>query len=546
MKLNHIIINLGLLAAVSLVSSCDDFLDEVPSRGDNEVLNRGEQIKNLFANSNNYYTPVDFLVASTDDYGVTFDVFDALGYLDVPSLSGMSWAPEGLDVFMSDELWTKQYNKIFTANAVLSEIENVTDITEEERAEYLAHAHFVRALAYWELANVYCLPYAQENLQALGLPLKVTTHTDEDLTRASLADTYAFIEADLKEALKSPRADIVEGERWLVSQPAAKALMARFYLFTGNYAEAAKYADEALSSRKATLIDYNQLTTYDMDKGGGGFWGDEEFTGEEGEDGEYGDGNEEYGDGEEGQGEEEWGDEGNSNILTFCETYNYGAYQFVDYQEVFYPQFYTVTATVNLLASQELTDLYDKTNDLRYINLFVENGLVDYWVYGFNDICNYHLFSSRNQWGQQMDVFLGASPTVAEMYLTKAEAMARQGAWSEALNVLMQLRATRFVAGSDYSISANNQNEALAEILKERRRELPFVMRWYDIRRFAYNETPEDDVELHRTFYTIENGEVDFNTTKEYVLPVKSKRYAQPILTTEIQRSRGQIQQNQY
>lgn len=541
MKLNHIIYNLGLLAAMSVVSSCNEFLDEVPSRGDNEVLNRGEQVKNLFANSNNYYTPVDFLVASTDDYGMTMDVFDALGYLDVPSLSGMSWAPEGLDVFMSDELWSKQYNKIFTANAVINDIDNITDVTAEEKAEYLAHAHFVRALAYWELVNVYCLPYAEENLNALGLPLKVSTHTDEDLTRASLKDTYAFIEADLKEALKSPRTDVVEGERWLVSQPAAKALMARFYLFTGDYAQAAKYADESLSSQTVTLLDYNQLTTYDMDKGGGGFWGDQEFGDEE-----FPEGDEEGGEGEEGEGDgEDWPEEG-GNILTFCETYNWGAYQFVDYQEIFYPQFYTVTATVNLLASQELTDLYDKDNDLRYINLFVENGLVDYWVYGFNDVCNYHLFTSRNQWGQQMDVFLGASPTVAEMYLTKAEALARQGSWSEAMNVIQTLRASRFVDGSDFSLSATSQSEALTEILKERRRELPFVMRWYDIRRFAYNETPEDDVELRRTFYTIENGEVDFNTTKEYILPVKSNRYAQPILTQEIQRSRGQIQQNQY
>lgn len=540
MKLNHIIYNLGLLAAMSVVSSCNEFLDEVPSRGDNEVLNRGEQVKNLFANSNNYYTPVDFLVASTDDYGMTMDVFDALGYLDVPSLSGMSWAPEGLDVFMSDELWSKQYNKIFTANAVINEIDNINDVTADEKAEYLAHAHFVRALAYWELANVYCLPYAEENLNAFGLPLKVSTHTDEDLTRASLKDTYAFIEEDLKEALKSPRTDVVEGERWLVSQPAAKALMARFYLFTGDYAQAAKYAEESLSSQTVTLLDYNQLTTYDMDKGGG-FWGDEKFGDED-----FPEGNEEGGEGEEGEGDgEDWPEEG-GNILTFCETYNWGAYQFVDYQEIFYPQFYTVTATVNLLASQELTDLYDKNNDLRYINLFVENGLVDYWVYGFNDVCNYHLFTSRNQWGQQMDVFLGASPTVAEMYLTKAEALARQGSWSEAMNVIQTLRASRFVDGSDYSLSATSQSEALTEILKERRRELPFLMRWYDIRRFAYNETTDDDVELRRTFYTIENGEVDFNTVKEYVLPVKSRRYAQPILTQEIQRSRGQILQNQY
>ena len=50
MKLKHIICNLGLLAMLPVVSSCGDFFDEVPSRGDNEVLNRGEQVRNLFAN----------------------------------------------------------------------------------------------------------------------------------------------------------------------------------------------------------------------------------------------------------------------------------------------------------------------------------------------------------------------------------------------------------------------------------------------------------------------------------------------------------------
>lgn len=365
------------------------------------------------------------------------------------------------------------------------------------------------------------MPYAEENLQTLGLPLKKTTHSDEDMTRATLKETYAFIESDLKESLKSPRMDVDKDERWLVSQPAAKALMARFYLFTGDYEKAQKFADEALKSKNATLLDYNNLTTYTLDKGG--FYNEET--------------DESINDDMSGE---------NSNALTYCETYNYAAYQFVNYQELYYPQFYTVTSTVNMLASQELVNLYDGETDLRYTNFYVKNGLIDYWVYGFNDKCIYHQFSSRNQWGQQMDVFVGASPTVAEMYLTKAEAMVRTGSWNEAMDIVNDLRKNRFSTSTNYSITANNQREALTQVLNERRRELPFVMRWYDIRRFAFNETPEDDIELRRIFYTIENGEVDFNTEKEYVLPVKSKRYAQPILTSEIQRSHGQIQQNQY
>ena len=67
MKLKHIICNLGLLAMLPVVSSCGDFFDEVPSRGDNEVLNRGEQVRNLFANSSNYYTPVWLLQQMTTE-----------------------------------------------------------------------------------------------------------------------------------------------------------------------------------------------------------------------------------------------------------------------------------------------------------------------------------------------------------------------------------------------------------------------------------------------------------------------------------------------
>lgn len=530
MKIKKIINLFVACALLPIATACSDFLDEVPSKGDNEVLNRGDQIKRLFANSEDYLTPIDFIAASTDDYGLTINIFDQLGYLDVPSISGMTWAMDGLDPFMSDALWAKQYNKVFKANTVLNNIDNVEDLTAEEEAEYIAHAHFVRGLAMWELVNVYCQPYAEENLNTLGLPLKQSTHADESMTRASLKDTYTFIETDLLEALKSPRTDLKEGESWLVSQPAANAILARFYLFTGNYQKAEQYADAALKSNTATLINYNNLTTYDILQGG---WG--ALNIEDGED-------------------EDWNDDDFCNddfpeepsALTYCETYKYGVDQLLSYQELYYPQFYSISATVNLLASSNLTSLYDKENDLRFVNLFVENGLEDYWVYGFNEDCIYHQFTMRDKWGQSLDVFLSASPTVAEMYLIKAEVLARSGNWSEALNVLQQLRSTRFAEGADFSISAANQQEALKAVLDERRREMPFVMRWYDIRRYAYNETTEDDVELTRHFYAAEGGVVNMEIEKDYVLPVKSKRYAQPILTLEIQRSQGEILQNNY
>ena len=110
-----------------------------------------------------------------------------------------------------------------------------------------------------------------------------------------------------------------------------------------------------------------------------------------------------------------------------------------------------------------------------------------------------------------------------------------------------QLRHARIAKNADdIELSANNQEEAVKSILEERHREMPFVMRWWDVRRLSCNEVSYDDVTLERTFYRVSDNAVDDSELDHYVLPVGSKRYAQPIVNLEITRSRGQIEQNAY
>lgn len=75
---------------------------------------------------------------------------------------------------------------------------------------------------------------------------------------------------------------------------------------------------------------------------------------------------------------------------------------------------------------------------------------------------------------------------------------------------------------------------------------MPFISRWQDIRRLAYNEVSYDDVTVTHTFYKVVNNVVDNSEVLTYTLPVKSARYAQPITNLEIRRSKGQISQNEY
>ena len=140
-----------------------------------------------------------------------------------------------------------------------------------------------------------------------------------------------------------------------------------------------------------------------------------------------------------------------------------------------------------------------------------------------------------------------SGPTVAEMYLIKAEALARTNDVAGAMTALNTLRAKRMVPGSWVNLTASGAGDAIKKVIDERRREMPFVQRWYDLRRYNNNDDPNDDVVLSKTFYPYTNSAVlTSEPVSVYTLPANSKRYAAPIPRTEIISSNGAIEQNNY
>lgn len=506
-----------------LTGACNEYLSKNPNEGADQVLNQASQIEGMLNNGDlllQSYAKQE--MCNNDDWGWTTDIYDYMyGYFDAGVVNAMTWDITGTaNTTYGDELWDKEYEKIFTANLIINEIDEVTDATAEQRANFLAQAHFIRALANWHLATVYCQPYAAETLNTLGLPLKRTTSYEESLVRATLKETYDFIEEDLLEALNTTRNDIES--RIHVSKPAVSAMLARFYLFTMDYDQANKYADEALKSDIAHLQDYNALTRIERTiNTGGDDYDDWDYTSDDSDDS---------------------GDD-TGTTLYFSELYGMAGEEYMDYCEFYYPLMYQMSLVETVIPSQSLIDSYDADNDLRFEHFFVKRGLWEEGIIGYSDEdIRYCMFN--HPYGY--NVMMPCAPTVAEVILIKAEAMARLGQYSQAMTVLNQLREKRMRIGSDYSLTAADQTEAIREILNERHREMPFMGRWQDVRRLAYNETPEDDIELHRTFFTVSNNIVDTETVKDHVLPVKSKRYAQPIVELEIRRSNYQIVQNEY
>ena len=74
--------------------------------------------------------------------------------------------------------------------------------------------------------------------------------------------------------------------------------------------------------------------------------------------------------------------------------------------------------------------------------------------------------------------------TFPEMYLTRAELLAREGKFNEAMLVVNMLRKNRIRTAAYADQSAVSAEDALVKVLAERRRELAYSgLRWFDMKR---------------------------------------------------------------
>ena len=193
---------LCLLGGALFCNSCEDYLSELPAKGANQPVKNIDQLIGLLNNPkvHEFDATGSFM---TDDTGLTPEFYDeAYTYFsDTEPFYYYTFDTDKLASLASDALWTSLYASIYDANLILEnvdEVEGTPDIKEQIKAE----AHFLRAYSYWRLANQYCLPYCEKNLSEQGLPLRKTTYMEEAISRASLEETYRFIDKDLTEALK--------------------------------------------------------------------------------------------------------------------------------------------------------------------------------------------------------------------------------------------------------------------------------------------------------------------------------------------------------
>ncbi len=493
-----------------LISSCEDFLSEKPSKSSSLVPTSVEQLEYLLNLYSTFYQESSrTLIYSTDDYGLLPELYQAKSNIySVAAVQFAVWDTEFLPFDTRENFWPSEYKKIFTANMVMSNLPKVEG-TESQKEQLRLESHLIRAVSMWNLAQTYCLPYTEANKDEPGLVLKQSTSFEEPYDRATLEETYAMIQSDIEEALKLTNSmDMVNNKyrSWRGSKAAANAFAARYYLNRNEYSKALSHANIALQEHNV-LVDYNTEMKYS------------DITSNVTVNGQpvpvlY-----------------PYTHDNQSDMTDMMEWKEFYYFRMLYHESWWY------------VPSPELLALYDQTYDLRFKYHIVDNYSYDRGL--TNPPYEYpgYVFFYKDK--------IPSGPTVAEMLLVKAECLARDNKVSEAMSALNQLRAKRFdnqAPSQVINLTASSKEDAVTKILEERRREMPFTQRWFDIRRLNSNTDSFDDVPtLTRSFYNYNSSTiVPDGGLKTYTLEKNSRRWAAPIPDTEILSSEGVIKQNNY
>lgn len=139
--------------------------------------------------------------------------------------------------FNVSTIWNDNYNIIYSANAIISGLEGATDIAQERKTSLRGEALFIRAYIHFHLLQVFgSIPYVSSTDYNLN----------KRLPKLPVADVYAAITTDLVAAKADLSDAYPSAERVRINKSVVNAMLARLYLYNGNWDAAVKASDEVI------------------------------------------------------------------------------------------------------------------------------------------------------------------------------------------------------------------------------------------------------------------------------------------------------------
>jgi starch-binding outer membrane protein, SusD/RagB family len=150
-------------------------------------------------------------------------------------------------------MWTTAYTGILRANRIID-----ADVTTGSVSEIKGQAYGLRGLLYFELVNMFAKPFTDDP-SGLGVPLVTTYDPYFFPSRNTIQEVYTQIVSDLTTGFQTAPAYSSSAR---LSKYAIEALLARVYLFMGDYANAKTAAEDVINNSGFTLVGSGSLLNY--------------------------------------------------------------------------------------------------------------------------------------------------------------------------------------------------------------------------------------------------------------------------------------------
>lgn len=152
--------------------------------------------------------------------------------------------------------WRAAYYGIYGTNVIIEGIaDNAPDNLKQLKGENL----FLRALMHYDLVRVFARPYSQSPETNLGIMIRDNADVTALPARSTVKETYEFIVNDLLEA-----ANLMTDNKSasFASKETAWALLSRMYLYMEQNDKAIEYADKVINSGRYELLSTDKLADY--------------------------------------------------------------------------------------------------------------------------------------------------------------------------------------------------------------------------------------------------------------------------------------------
>lgn len=244
-----------LLMVAFGMTSCNDFLDITPTG--KVIAKTGKEYRAMLTYEYKNF-PEDRGLATLRSDEITLNSGDINSnnydsYFDIWTWNDLS--PQSTTATFG---WRRYYHAIYIANYILENKANITEATTDEINQLVGEAYMMRAYCHFLLVNLYAEPYTYcTPATTRGIPLSLKADVNTVLSCSSVEQVYQQVIDDIKEAknyLNVEKWD--EGYNYRFNKISANALLARVYLYKGDWQNALTEAKEVIE-KHGELEDLN-------------------------------------------------------------------------------------------------------------------------------------------------------------------------------------------------------------------------------------------------------------------------------------------------